>query len=107
MRSQPEIRHVLLHQEGFTLVEMMIAITLSLILLAGVLQIFLSSKTTYTVQEGLSRLQENARFALGTVTQSVRMAGYPGCMYLGNLAVRNTATPTPPALLRHRDHRSR
>jgi len=63
-------------QQGFTLVEIMVAITLSLILLAGVMQIFLGSKTTYNLQNGLGRLQENARFALDIMAQNIGMAGY-------------------------------
>jgi len=66
-------------QRGFTLVEMMIAMVIGLILSAGVIQIFLSSRQSYRMQEGLSRLQENARFAMGFLTREVRMAGFTGC----------------------------
>ena len=51
-------------QRGFSMVELMIAITISLLLLAGVIQIFSASRQTYTLQDGMSRLQENARYAL-------------------------------------------
>lgn len=61
------------------LVEIMIALTLSLIVLAGIYTVFISSKASYRVQSGLSRLQENARFASYRLTHDVRMAGYVGC----------------------------
>jgi type IV pilus assembly protein PilW len=64
---------------GFTLIEMMIAITISMILMAGVLSIFISSKRTYVLQDELSKLQENARFIFDDITYSLRMAGYFGC----------------------------
>ncbi|NOZ54571.1 MAG: prepilin-type N-terminal cleavage/methylation domain-containing protein [Gammaproteobacteria bacterium] len=64
------------YQQGFTLVEIMVAITLSVILLAGVMQIFIGSKTTYNLQSGLGRLHENARFALDIMAQNIGMAGY-------------------------------
>ena len=67
------------HQAGMTLVEIMVALTISLVLLAGVMQIFLASKQTYRMQDGMSRLQENARFALHFLDQDIRMAGYHGC----------------------------
>ena len=67
------------YQTGMTLVEIMVALTISLILLAGVMQIFLASKQTYRMQDGMSRLQENARFALHFLDQDIRMAGYHGC----------------------------
>lgn len=72
----PTRRH---HQRGLTLVEVMVAITLSLVLLAGVMQVFVATRMTYRVDEGLARLQENGRFAIGHLAQRVRMAGYLGC----------------------------
>lgn len=62
-----------------TLIEIMVAMTISLILLAGVLQIFISSKNTYRMSEGSSRLQESGRFAISLMSNSIRMAGYTGC----------------------------
>ncbi len=50
---------------GFSLVELMIAMVLGLILIAGVLQLFAGSKATYQANETLARVQENVRFALG------------------------------------------
>jgi len=46
--------------------------------MAGVIQIFLSAKQAYRLQENLSRLQENGRFAMDFITKDVRMAGYAG-----------------------------
>lgn len=63
-------------QRGISLIEIMVAITISLILLAGISQIFLSSKTSYNLQDGMGRLQENARYALDVLNRSVGMAGY-------------------------------
>ncbi len=44
--------------------------------MAGVGQIFLSTKTSYNLQNGLGRLQENARFALDLLHQNIGRAGY-------------------------------
>lgn len=63
-------------QYGLTLVELMIAMVLGLLLLGGVIQIFLSSKQNYQLQDGLSRLQENGRFAMDVVTLNLRHTGY-------------------------------
>lgn len=63
-------------QQGFTLVEIMVAVTISLLLLAGVMQIFLSSKASYNLQNGISRLHENARFASDIMARSIGIAGY-------------------------------
>lgn len=75
-------------QQGFTLIEMMVALFLGGVLLAGVLQIFSNSKKTYKTQEALARVQENGRFAMFFLTQDIRQAGYRGD------CVRNTLVNT-------------
>lgn len=65
---------------GFTLTELMVAITISLIILAAVSSLFVNSKTTYTTQDRLGRLQENARFAMQFISRDLRLAGYTGCL---------------------------
>ncbi|HID81767.1 MAG TPA: prepilin-type N-terminal cleavage/methylation domain-containing protein [Chromatiales bacterium] len=67
-------------QQGVTLVEMMIAMVISLLLMAGVYQTYLGSKQAYRTQDGLSRLQENARFAMDQLTRDIRMANNFGCV---------------------------
>jgi len=69
---------------GFSMVELMIAMTISLLLMAGVVQIFSGSKASYTMQEGTSRLQENASFALGRLSHDIGAAGYLGCLDSAN-----------------------
>jgi type IV pilus assembly protein PilW len=59
-------------------VELMVALVITLILLAGIGQIFLSSKKSFTIQDSLGRIQENGRYALETVVADLRRAGYWG-----------------------------
>ena len=66
-------------QRGVSLVELMIALLLGLFLMIGVIQVFVSSKSTYTAQESLSRLQEAGRHVNALITRDIRMAGYSGC----------------------------
>lgn len=65
-------------QHGLSLIELMIAMALSLLLMLGVLQIFLSSKQTYSANSALSRVQESGRFAIDFITYDLRNAGYKG-----------------------------
>lgn len=62
---------------GFTLVELMIAVFLSLFLMAGVIQLFIQSKTTYSLQEGIARAQESGRLSLYLIENHLRRAAYP------------------------------
>jgi len=66
-------------QSGFSLVELMIALTLGLIVVGAVTSIFLSSNKSNQTQENMASLQENARFALNRMQTDIRMAGYRGC----------------------------
>lgn len=66
-------------EKGFSLVELMIALVIGMILIAGVLQTFLGSTVTYSMQSGLSKIQENGRFAMSFLSRDLRQAGYAGC----------------------------
>jgi type IV pilus assembly protein PilW len=65
-------------QRGLSLIELMISITLGLMLMTGVVQMFLSSKSTFTSQQGISRVQETGRLAIDFISQDLRMAGLTG-----------------------------
>lgn len=72
-------------QRGLSLVELMISITLGIVLMTGVVQIFLSSKNVFSTQQGLSRIQEAGRLAVDFVTRDMQDAGYYGCVRPGEL----------------------
>lgn len=82
-------------QRGFGLIELMIAMTLGLILVLGVSQIFLASKRSFVVQQQLAVLQENARFVLTRVSRDVRQVGMFGCLELQRLPAA-TRSQLPP-----------
>lgn len=62
---------------GFTLVEILVAMVISLFLIGGVVQLFIQNKTSYKLQEGIARAQENGRLSLYFIEKNVRRAGYP------------------------------
>jgi type IV pilus assembly protein PilW len=66
-------------QKGFSLIELMIALVIGLMIIAGVLQVFVGSTITYSMQSGLSKIQENGRFAMSFLARDIRQAGYTGC----------------------------
>lgn len=73
-------------QSGLSLIELMIAMLISLLLIGGTIQIFISNKATYRLTEAQSRLQENARFAIMFLTRDIRMAGFIPCGRTTNMA---------------------
>lgn len=81
---------------GFGIVEIMVAMTISLVLLIGVVEIFSGSKKSYSMTENLSRMQENGRFAMDALVRHIRMAGFLPCKTSGNIV--NTLNSTSPML---------
>ncbi len=65
---------------GFGLIELMVALTLGLIILLGVSQIFVAAKNTYLAQNAAAAMQEDARYGLSKMLQEVRMVGMFGCI---------------------------
>ncbi len=63
---------------GMTLIELMVALTIGLFLTWGAIQVYLQSKSNYRSTEVVTRLQENARFALDTLEPDLRLAGFWG-----------------------------
>ncbi|NEX17167.1 MAG: hypothetical protein C1943_11175 [Halochromatium sp.] len=65
-----------LRQRGFTLVEVMIALTIGLFLSGGILALFITSKQSYHVSEAMSEVQERGRFAIEFLARDLRQAGF-------------------------------
>lgn len=79
---------------GFSLIELMVALAIGLLLTIGVVQIFSASRSTYQLDEGLARAQENGRFAIEFISREVRHAAHLGCRR--NVSVfNNLAGATP------------
>jgi len=65
---------------GFTITELMIALTLGLILITGMISVFTGSKRSATLNSAMSDMQESARFAIEAISRDARMAGFQGCI---------------------------
>lgn len=65
-----------MNRRGFTLIELLIALVISSILIAALYKTFISQQHTYTVQEQVVDMQQNARFAINQMVREIRMAGF-------------------------------
>ena len=63
-------------ESGFTLVELLIAMTIGLIILAALSNTFLMQRKTYDIQEQIVEMVQTARAAMDMMTREIRMAGY-------------------------------
>ena len=64
---------------GFSLVEIMVAMLVSLFLLAGVFQLYLGNQQTSRLGSGVGDLQQTGQFALDELAGNLRMAAFQGC----------------------------
>ncbi len=74
--SLPGMARTGTRQTGLTLLELMIALSLGLLLVAGIGTIYVGSNRTYRVQEQNARIQESGRYALEVIGRSLRQAGF-------------------------------
>lgn len=63
-------------QHGLTLLELMLALALSLFLILVVAQFFVSGKSSYRTHQAEAELQDRGRYALNWLGQQLRQAGY-------------------------------
>ncbi len=62
-------------REGFTLVELLIAVGLSAVLIAALIELFSINYASYILQEDVAAMQQNLRIAKTILERDIRMAG--------------------------------
>lgn len=65
-------------QQGYTLIELMVALSLGLLISAAAIQLFITSQTTFSLQQGGADVQDSSIFGLELMSRNVRMANYGG-----------------------------
>ena len=73
------MRRRVLFQTGFSLVELLLAMLLGVVVIAGIIQLFVGNSRASALVGGQARLQENARYAFEFISRGARRAGYFGC----------------------------
>lgn len=81
------------YQQGVSLIELMVAMTIGCFLILGITQIFITNQTSYMFQQSQLGNGENGRFALAVLGQELSKAGY-------------RSEPTPPIPLLSADSSS-
>lgn len=78
--------------KGISLVEQLFALTLSCLILSGVITIYLATDHQYHIQNGILSIQENSRVILPFVSRQLQTAGHIGCAKLNNQVSINSST---------------
>lgn len=80
-------------QNGFTIIELMIAVAIGLVITIAVTYAYLSGLGTQQAQTSLSRAQESSRFAFDLLGSSFRKAGYKNPAAPGSAFCDGTKPP--------------
>lgn len=91
MRFHPKSRRSM---AGISIIELMIAMVLGLLILAGLASLFAGSSAARSEMERSSRQIENGRFAMELLGEDLRMAGFYGEFNAGSMIVPG-ALPDP------------
>ena len=62
--------------QGFTLVELLVAMVMGLLVLGAVLSIFVNQNRTHAIQQEVAYAQQNVRAAMGLMVWDIRNAGH-------------------------------
>ncbi|MFA7522257.1 MAG: PilW family protein [Halothiobacillaceae bacterium] len=95
-KRQHEISARLRAAAGFTLVELMIALVLGLLVIAGVGSVFLANKNAYRTNVALAEAQESARTSFEFLAREIRGAGANPC---GSANVASVLNPVGDQML--------
>lgn len=77
---------------GFSLIELMVAMSIGLFLVGGLVYAYIGAKRSYNFNQAMARIQENGRFAIQLLTRDIRQAGYMGCAQNSD-RIKNTLNP--------------
>jgi hypothetical protein len=78
---------------GYSLLELMIAMAIGMFLVGVIASVLTGGQTSMSVIEGSSRVQENARFGLNTVSRFIRNAGDLNNIVVANTPLSNSTNP--------------
>jgi len=65
-----------MRERGFSIIELMIAITLGMLAVAAVGSVFIYGSRNYKQDDKVSRMQDELRFAMAQITQDLEMVGF-------------------------------
>ena len=64
------------YSNGFTLIELMVALALTSIIMAGIMAAYISQLKSHITQQTIVEMQQNLRSAMQHMEKEIRMAGY-------------------------------
>jgi len=95
MTSRSAQCHLLRTARGFSLIELMVSLTIGLVMIAGAGFVFAKARDIYRTLETTARLQETARYAISVIESDVRMANFWGLLSNADLFTNSASSGSP------------
>ena len=80
---------------GLSLVELLIATTIGLLLVSGMISVFSGNKRSSELNTAMANMQENARFGMDQIANDIRMSGFQGCIDINRAPATILAAAQP------------
>jgi type IV pilus assembly protein PilW len=93
VKKPPNRNNNVIAQSGFSLIELMVALTIGLLITAGLTTLYVNTSGSYSELEKTSRQLENGRYAMQILSDEIQHAGFYGEYY--KLALPPAALPDP------------
>ena len=96
------MKKILRNQNGVTLIELLVALVISTILIAGIYRTFIGQQKSFTTQQQVVDVQQNIRFAISNMMREIKMAGFGNISNvlpatINGTTYTNTVNPNTPA----------
>ncbi len=82
-------------EEGFTLIEVMIAVVVTAVVVLAAMTVLVTSNKATQVNEQVADTQQNVRLAMDLISQDIKLAGFNMTGPVGNCNVGPLASPAP------------
>src|SRR4030065_201652 len=76
-----------MNKRGVTLIELLIALVISAILVAGIYRVFISTQRSYMVQDQVVEMQQNVRGAINKMMREIRMVNFGRVVSFDELSI--------------------
>jgi type IV pilus assembly protein PilW len=80
-------------QRGLSLIELLIAMVLSLAVIVALSSVYVVAKQSFRFQETTGRMQEDGAYAMEFISKEMRSTGYAGCTGISSVVTNTTTTP--------------
>ncbi|PIV24526.1 MAG: hypothetical protein COS40_01850 [Deltaproteobacteria bacterium CG03_land_8_20_14_0_80_45_14] len=82
-----------INRRGITLIELLVALVICGLVIAGIYRVFVAQSKTYTVQDQVVEVQQNIRSAMEILLRDLRMTGFDSDSVTSKISIANPIIP--------------